>query len=242
MAYQVAKEIGRQISALSGKADCVCLCGVATSISPLVQGIEDRTKKWARLVVLRDDLALRALELEGRKGYQRSRRNDTKSKESSQLPDVTVFYGLYGSGKTEISINYALRLREQGMDVTIVDLDAVTPYFRVRDVRDHLVSQGIVVVAPKESVRHADLPVLPEGVRTALGREEGAVVIDVGGDPTGARVLGGLSDALSKEAKGYFVVNSRRPFTRTVEDAAKAVEKISASAGLTATGLVATPT
>lgn len=155
------------------------------------------------------------------------------------MPDVTVFYGLYGSGKTEISINYALRLREQGMDVTIVDLDAVTPYFRVRDVRDHLVSQGIVVVAPKESVRHADLPVLPEGVRTALGREEGAVVIDVGGDPTGARVLGGLSDALSKEAKGYFVVNSRRPFTRTVEDAAKAVEKISASAGLTATGLVA---
>lgn len=68
MAYQVAKEIGRQISALSGKADCVCLCGVATSISPLVQGIEDRTKKWARLVVLRDDLALRALELEGRRG------------------------------------------------------------------------------------------------------------------------------------------------------------------------------
>ncbi|MGE5580366.1 MAG: hypothetical protein ACM3WU_10015 [Bacillota bacterium] len=155
------------------------------------------------------------------------------------MPDVTVFYGLYGSGKTEISINYALSLKKQGMDVTIVDLDAVTPYFRVRDVRDYLVKEGIVVVAPKESVRHADLPVLPEGVRTALGRENGAVVIDVGGDPTGARVLGGLSDALSREAKGYFVVNSRRPFTRTVEDAQKAVEKISSSAGLPATGLVA---
>lgn len=65
MAYQVAKEIGRQLSALSGKADCVCLCGAGTSISPLVRGIEDRVKKWAQLVILRDDLVMRALELEG---------------------------------------------------------------------------------------------------------------------------------------------------------------------------------
>ncbi|MGE5580367.1 MAG: hypothetical protein ACM3WU_10020 [Bacillota bacterium] len=65
MAYQVAKEIGRQLSAFSGKVDCVCLCGAATSISLLVQGIEDRVQKWTRLVVLRDDLVIRALELEG---------------------------------------------------------------------------------------------------------------------------------------------------------------------------------
>ena len=98
------------------------------------------------------------------------------------MPNVTVFYGLYGSGKTEISINYALSLLRQGKDVILVDLDAVTPYFRVRDVRDQLVREGLIVVAPKESVRHADLPVLPEGVRSALQSGESAVVVDVGGD------------------------------------------------------------
>ena len=155
------------------------------------------------------------------------------------MPDITVFYGLYGSGKTEISINYALSLRRQGKDVIIVDLDAVTPYFRVRDVRDQLVRAGLIVVAPKESVRHADLPVLPEGVRSALQNPESAIVVDVGGDPTGSRVLGGLRDALSPDAKGLFVVNSSRPFTRTVEDAVKAVEGIASASGLPVSGLVA---
>lgn len=155
------------------------------------------------------------------------------------MPDVTVFYGLYGSGKTEISINYAIKQRQSGKDVIIVDLDAVTPYFRVRDVYDELVREGLVVVAPKESVRHADLPVLPEGVRSALSQGESVVVVDVGGDPTGSRVLGGLKDALSADAKGFFVVNASRPFTRTVDDASKAVAAIESASGLRVSGLVA---
>ena len=64
------------------------------------------------------------------------------------MPDVTVFYGLYGSGKSEIAINYALRLAGCGHPVTLIDLDAVTPYFRVRDVREELVTRGVQVVAP----------------------------------------------------------------------------------------------
>lgn len=155
------------------------------------------------------------------------------------MPDVTVFYGLYGSGKTEIAMNYAIRAAKQGKDVAIVDLDAVTPYFRVRDVQDELEEQGVVVVAPKTSIRHADLPVLPEGVRRAVHQGPGEVVVDVGGDPTGARVLGGLRDALSADAKGYFVVNSSRPFTRTVEEAKVAVAQVAAAAGLQPAGLVA---
>lgn len=155
------------------------------------------------------------------------------------MPDVTVFYGLYGSGKSEIAINYAVKLAREGKAVTIVDLDAVTPYFRVRDVRDQIMERGVVVVAPKESLRHADLPVLPEGIRRVLRQGPGEVVVDVGGDPTGARVLGGLKDALSPDAKGLFVVNSSRPFTRTVAGARKAVGEVTASAGLSPSGLVA---
>lgn len=155
------------------------------------------------------------------------------------MPNVTVFYGFYGSGKSEIALNYALKLAARGKAVTIVDLDAVTPYFRVRDYREELSKRGVGVVAPKESVRHADLPVLPEGVRRVLRQSLEDVVVDVGGDPTGARVLGGLRDALSPLAKGLFVVNSSRPFTRTVEDAKQAVMRIAEASGLWPSGLVA---
>lgn len=154
------------------------------------------------------------------------------------LSQVTVFYGLYGSGKSEVSINYALCLAREGRAVTIVDLDAVTPYFRVRDVRERLLEEGVRVVAPKESVRHADLPVLPEGIRRILMHGEGDIVVDVGGDPTGARVLGGLKDALRPGARGLFVVNANRPFSRTLDEAEEAVRRVTTSAGLPPQGLV----
>lgn len=154
------------------------------------------------------------------------------------MHSVTVFYGLYGSGKSEIAINYAIKLAGEGTGATIVDLDAVTPYFRVRDVREALTSRGVAVVAPKESVRHTDLPVLPEGIRGVLQAGRSPVVVDVGGDPTGARVLGGLNDALPASARGLFVVNFRRPFTRTVPEACEALNRIAGSSGLLPHGLV----
>ncbi|MGI6663543.1 MAG: hypothetical protein ACOX4B_08890 [Bacillota bacterium] len=154
------------------------------------------------------------------------------------MSQVTVFYGLYGSGKSEVSINYALRLAREGRAVTIVDLDAVTPYFRVRDVRERLLEEGVRVVAPKESIRHADLPVLPEGIRRILMHGEGDIVVDVGGDPTGARVLGGLKDALRPGARGLFVLNAMRPFSRTLDEAEEAVDRVTSSAGLPPGGLV----
>ncbi len=151
---------------------------------------------------------------------------------------ITVFYGLYGGGKSEIAINYALKLKAQGHEVSLVDLDAVTPYFRVRDIRQILVSRGIHVVSPKDSVSHADLPVLPPGIRQVLHQGKSHVVVDVGGDPTGARVLGGLKDALTQDTSGLFVVNFNRPFTRNVDEAVKALEIVSNSAGLKASGIV----
>lgn len=154
------------------------------------------------------------------------------------MGSVTVFYGLYGSGKTEIAINYAIKLAGGGKGATLVDLDAVTPYFRVRDVQRLLAPKGVAVVAPKDSIRHMDLPVLPEGIRRVLQAGDSPVVVDLGGDPTGARVLGGLRDALPDSAQGFFVVNFRRPFTRTVPEAIEALGKIAASSGLSPSGLV----
>ena len=46
---------------------------------------------------------------------------------------VTVVVGHFGSGKTEFSVNLALRLREQYAPVALADLDVVDPYFRSRE-------------------------------------------------------------------------------------------------------------
>ena len=65
MAYQVAKEVGRQIAALRGKVDCVALCGPGASLDPLVSGIELRVRKWAALLVFAEDLVMPHLIGEG---------------------------------------------------------------------------------------------------------------------------------------------------------------------------------
>lgn len=51
---------------------------------------------------------------------------------------LTIVVGHYGTGKTEIAINYAKLIRESGKEVEIVDLDIVNPYFRSREVRKEL--------------------------------------------------------------------------------------------------------
>ena len=46
---------------------------------------------------------------------------------------ITVFTGHFGSGKTELAVNYALWLKKQGKEVTVIDFDLVNPYFRTKD-------------------------------------------------------------------------------------------------------------
>ena len=50
-----------------------------------------------------------------------------------EIKRVTLFAGHYGSGKTNIAVNWALHLRRQGRAVTVADLDIVNPYFRPKD-------------------------------------------------------------------------------------------------------------
>ena len=56
---------------------------------------------------------------------------------------ITLFAGHYGSGKTNIAVNYALHLRETGLPVRIADLDIVNPYFRTMDSAQRLSEAGI---------------------------------------------------------------------------------------------------
>ncbi|MBN2360760.1 MAG: hypothetical protein JXR83_15000, partial [Deltaproteobacteria bacterium] len=73
---------------------------------------------------------------------------------------VTVFVGNFGSGKTEIAINYAIMLAGRGERVQLVDIDLVNVYFRSREARTYMEEHGVEVVAPTGDYAFADLPII----------------------------------------------------------------------------------
>jgi hypothetical protein len=150
------------------------------------------------------------------------------------------FVGNYGSGKTEVAVNYALALAARGERVNIADLDLVNPYFRCREALGPLEAQGIRVLVPRGANLFAELPILLPEVRGLLGRSDEVSVLDVGGDDVGARALGHLAPDFPAPG-GYElwqVVNRLRPFTDTVAGCLRMRAQIEESARLAITGLV----
>lgn len=157
---------------------------------------------------------------------------------------VVIFTGRFGSGKTEVSINYALSLVDEATRrrPILIDLDVVTPYFRTRELAEQLATQGVDVVAPAAVAQHLDTPGITPEILGAIQQPERSVVIDVGGDAQGARALGQF--ALALEDVGYvmnFVVNPHRPFTDSVDGIIQAVTEIQATSRLQVTALVSNP-
>lgn len=154
---------------------------------------------------------------------------------------IIIFAGNFGSGKTEIAINYALQLRHTtNTDVTVVDLDIVKPYFRCRSATEFLQSKGIQVIIPPGEYRYADLPIVMPQIKGVILQQTGYLILDVGGEDTGARVLSYLSDAF-QQVKTYellIVINRSRPFTGDWSGVKKILSAIEQSAGLKFTGLV----
>ena len=103
---------------------------------------------------------------------------------------ISVFTGHYGSGKTELAVNYALYLRHSGEeDVTLVDLDVTNPYYRSTDTEDILKINGIKLISPNYANTNIDLPSLPAAVMSAfIG--SGKYIFDLGGNDTGATPFG----------------------------------------------------
>ncbi len=153
---------------------------------------------------------------------------------------VTVLTGHYGSGKTSLAVNWALRLSESGRAVTVADLDIVNPYFRTTDRRRELEARGIRLIASQFANSNLDLPALPAELYTVVESREGYAVLDVGGDDRGAVALGRYAPFLVAESdyEMLFVVNFCRPLTRTALEALGVLREVEAACGLAATALV----
>ncbi|MEO0071603.1 MAG: cobalamin biosynthesis protein CobQ [candidate division WOR-3 bacterium] len=155
------------------------------------------------------------------------------------LRRINLFVGGYGSGKSEVAINFAIGLKEWGFKVTVADLDIVNPYFRSREARKVLEGFGIEVLLPPVEIMESDLPIIQPEIVGALKNPEKFLVLDLGGDPVGARVLASISPWVPKdEIDSFFVLNSRRPWTRTVESTKKMIEAITDSCGFPITHLI----
>ena len=154
---------------------------------------------------------------------------------------VTVLVGHFGSGKTEIALNLEFAIRESGSDVTLVDLDLVKPYFRSRLAREELAAASIGLVVPPGELIFADLPILVPMVGGAVATASVAhrLVIDVGGDDTGARVLGAVKALTPGQAEALFVVNVRRPFAGSRDEIVTMMREIEAASHLPISGLIA---
>ena len=132
---------------------------------------------------------------------------------------INIITGHYGSGKTEIAINMALKLKEKHDNVVICDMDIVNPYFRTNDARKFLEEKGIRVISPDYASTNIDIPVLPGDILSVFSDKDCYAVLDLGGDDDGAVALGQYFRYLKDEDyEMYFVLNALRPDTSTTED------------------------
>ncbi len=156
------------------------------------------------------------------------------------LKRVTIFAGHYGSGKTNIAINYALKVKENGKNVDIADLDIVNPYFRTKDAQELLEDAGIRLVSSAMANTNVDTPALPAEAYSIVHDTSKHAVIDVGGDDRGALALGRYVPYLLKEDnyEMLFVINKYRFLTGSPEETIEVMREIEYSAGMRFTGVV----
>ena len=151
---------------------------------------------------------------------------------------IQIITGHYGSGKTEYAVNLALRLAAEGKKTVLADLDIVNPYFRSYEQTQRLEAAGIrVIVTSCGGV--ADIPAINPAVLSVFQDRSWTGVLDIGGDPIGARVLARFAPQLQgEEFDLLYVLNANRPETRDLERALAYMRGIEAECHQKVTGIV----
>ena len=105
------------------------------------------------------------------------------------MKKIYVMIGNYGSGKSELALNFAFKAAETGK-TELIDLDLVNTYFRLTE-RGKLVEQKeIRLISPNYACSGVETLSLPAEVASAFAMNWDTVVFDVGGDAVGSTALG----------------------------------------------------
>lgn len=144
---------------------------------------------------------------------------------------TVAFLGEAGSGKTEIALNFALGLRnETDRKIHFFDLDQTKPLFRARDVEERLTKAGIAFHSNTDTSIE-DVAALAPGVIAALNEGDSYVIMDVGGNEQGARVIGQFWESMHR-ADGLIMlpINPYRPWSGDSENLTVTLDKIVSAA------------
>ena len=155
-------------------------------------------------------------------------------------PRKIAVTGHFGCGKTELAVSLAMALAQAGEpNLALCDLDIENPYFRSRERQELLESKGIKVYSDPFNGRNgSELQVIAAAIRAPLEDPGCRVLLDCGGDHSGAMVLNQFKKYFQDDFRLLCVVNCNRPGTDTVEKAIEHIRAIEGTTGLHVTELV----
>ena len=146
----------------------------------------------------------------------------------------TIVTGIYGSGKTEFCLNYALSLPKP---VKLADMDVVNPYFRSREKADFLATQNIQVIGNlTDNSGNQDLPAISgEVIRAVLAKD--TLVVDLAGSALGLHALSLFKKQLN-DYRFWAVINAFRADSSTAEKARHFIQTAESVSGLKINGII----
>ena len=158
------------------------------------------------------------------------------------MKKVLLLIGNYGSGKTEIALNLAVRAAVQGKKTQVIDLDRINDYFRMSDHVQLLQQKQINLVSPTFAGSGVTQTNMPAAVGSAFAQDWDLVIFDVGGDPAGAlslaRYHSDFADLAPGQLEVYDVLNVRRPMCETPEKILKLMGELEGFARQKVTGFI----
>ncbi len=161
---------------------------------------------------------------------------------------IVAVTGHFGSGKTEFCVSLAFALAaSRGTPrasvqprLALADLDIENPFFRSRERQDALEAAGVRVYSDPFNGRNgSELQTISASVRAPLEDGDCRVLLDCGGDASGAMILNQFGKYFTGGYQLLCVVNPYRPGSDTVEKALDHIRSIEGTTGLSVTGLVA---
>lgn len=158
------------------------------------------------------------------------------------MKKVVVLIGNYGSGKTELALNFAVKAAAKGERTELIDLDMVNTYFRLAGRGKMAELKEVRMVAPNFANSGIETLSVPAEITSAFAMDWDTVIFDVGGDSTGSTALGRYHNDFMELPEGSLqvlnVVNVRRPMAGTPERIMHLQEEMQIHSRLKVTGMI----
>ncbi|MDD2620877.1 MAG: hypothetical protein PHC92_09450 [Syntrophomonadaceae bacterium] len=161
------------------------------------------------------------------------------------MANITILAGGFGSGKSEIALNFALekvKRQTEHSKVILADLDLVNPFFASREAKKQLEDKGVRLLGPRADLAFGDVPQLPPEIIGIIGQDND-MIIDLAGDEVGSLVLGYLSSFIKirNQLDFFMVINPYRPFACDLESVVYLKNMLEAASKTHITGIISNP-